>query len=153
MQRRTKPAKIEVGTMNEDAVILPIAHFVWNAEDKYEWTPDLVISSTGWGIFTEYPEFLAKLGSLNGIVLHPDMMLTKLRDMGCVEAQAADYQDDFVVSEVFADPDLVGSSEYRAIYDLLEDAEDWSDARATIGEFKEQAASMLRTIDDLMPDV
>jgi len=148
MQRKTCPAKIEVGQIDDNGVILPRLHFVWPEDDPYQWTPDMVIASTNWGAFSEYAGFLACLGSLSGIVLKPDMMIKWLQDMGCVEANPKDYQEEFIASSVFTDPDLVGSAEYRAIYELLEEAEDWEDARATIKEFKEQAESMLETLDE-----
>jgi len=148
MQRRTNPSKIEVGRINEEEVILPLLHFVWSEDDHYQWTPDIVITSTNWGAFSEHAEFLAKLGSLSGIVLKPDMMPQRLQAMGCVEVDPKDYQNEFIASAVFADPDLVGSAEYRAIFDLLEGAEDWDSARDTLKEFKEQAESMLKTLDE-----
>lgn len=151
MQRRTSPAKIEVGTV-ASGVVLPLAHFVWEAGDQYEWSPDMVISSTNWGLFNQHSDFMTSLAPLNGVVLKPDMMCRRLDEMGFVKLEAKDYQDEFVARWVFADPDLVGSSEYRAIFELLEDAEDWADARATIEEFKDQAAAMLKTLNEEGPD-
>lgn len=152
MQRRTTPAKIEVGRINEEEVILPLLHFAWTWDDRYQWTPDMVINSTNWGAFGEHAGFLTKLASLNGIALKPDMMIKQLENLGCVAVDPKEYQDEFIASEVFADPDLVGAAEYRAIFDLLEEAENWTVARASLEEFKEQAESMLRTLDEEGPD-
>ena len=152
-QRARTPAKIEVGVVNNDGVTFPLAYFVWDEGDQYEWAPDMVIPSANWGIFKEHVGFVQRLVPLSGFVLKPDMMCKRLADAGCVALDSVDCPGDFDANRVFSAPSRVGLSSYRAIYEILEDIDDWDTAAAELNEFKAQADAMLKNLEGSRPNV
>lgn len=58
-------------------------------------------------------------------------------------------QLDYLLKGLLPHPDTVGSTEYRAVYELLEDCQDLNEASALCEELREVAALMISKINQL----